>query len=85
MPDTPQAGVCVRYRAGLQRGGRLVGYTAGCEGFKIAGEERDHFMLLDDRQQMRPVDWLLSERANANAVGWFLRPAKARQHKIKFG
>jgi hypothetical protein len=41
-------------------------------------------MLLDDCQQMRPTDWLLSKHADASAVGWFLRPAKAGQHKIEF-
>jgi uncharacterized ferritin-like protein (DUF455 family) len=84
MPDTPEAGVCVRYGAGMQRGSRLVRHTAGGEGVKVAGEERDHFMLLDDRLQMMPMDGLLSKHADANAVRWFLRPAKAGQHKIKF-
>ena len=84
MPRCAQAGVRIGYAAGAQSSGLLVWHVAGGEGFKVAGEERDHLMMVDDFEQMRPTDGLLRKGPDTIAVDCFLRPAKAGQHKIKF-
>jgi hypothetical protein len=84
MRGTPQANVSIGHAAGTQCCGSLVRHVAGGEGVKVAREEREHLMMVDNLKQMRPTDRLLRKRPNAIAVDSLLRPAKAGQHKIKF-
>ena len=84
LRGAPQAGVCIGHAVGAQHCGLLVWHVAGREGLQVAREERDHFMMVDNLEQMRPMDWLLHKRPDAIAVDLLLRPAKAGQHKIKF-
>ena len=84
MRGTVQAKVGIGHAAGTQCCGLLVRHVPGREGVKVAREERDHLMMVDDLEQMRPTDWLLRKRPDAIAVDCFLWPAKASQHKIKF-
>jgi hypothetical protein len=77
LPAAPDAGVRVFQRAGLERSRGLARYVAGREGFHVADEERGHFVVVDDLQQLRPPDRLSSQQSDAITVGWSLRPAKA--------
>src|SRR5580700_9283212 len=84
MPPALQAAARVFFRAGAQSSGCFFRYVFAGEGFKVAEEERNHLLVVDDFDQIRPIEWLLGEGLDTSAVNRFLRPAKTGQHQIKF-
>jgi hypothetical protein len=84
MLAQPEGAIRTGYGLGPQCGGRFAGHAAGGEAFYVVQEERNDLMVLDDFQQILPVDRLPREGSDEITVGCFLRPAKTCQHEIKF-
>ena len=54
-----QAAAGVFFGAGAQSSGCFFRYVSAGEGFKVTEEERNHLMVVDDFEQIRPIEGLL--------------------------
>jgi len=80
-----EAGLVVCCPGGTQCCGCLIRRASGRKSLKVAQKQRNHLVVLDDLQQIRPTDRLTGKGPYSITVNRFLRPSQASQHKLKFG